>query len=161
MGYYKCKKLSFYIFTYLWRSPHWSDVHEKLISRWYSWHNHVCRVLKWNFYGLRFYRESNFYFSTDFWMDLTTVQRDCAACDYYLTAHWPPSNVCGIATFWFWIFFDVLLKTSVQITLNRRRSPTLWSPITGACMSPLTFLQYLWTSKSYNIFIAFFLHVIL
>ena len=50
-------------FTYLWRSPHWSDVYENLFSRWCSRRNHVCQVSKWNFQGLRFYRGSNFPFS--------------------------------------------------------------------------------------------------
>ena len=49
-------------FTYLWRSPHWSDVHENLCSWWCSRRNLVCQVSKWNFYGLRFYRGSNFPF---------------------------------------------------------------------------------------------------
>ena len=49
-------------FTYLWRSPHWSDVHENLCSGWCSRHNHVCQVSKWNLKGLRFYRGSNFPF---------------------------------------------------------------------------------------------------
>ena len=48
--------------TYLWRSPHWSDVHENLCSGWCSRRNHVCQVSKWNFQGLRFYRGSNFQF---------------------------------------------------------------------------------------------------
>ena len=39
-------------FTYLWRSPHWSDVHENLCSGWCSRRNHVCQVSKWNFHGL-------------------------------------------------------------------------------------------------------------
>ena len=30
------------IFHHLWRSPHWSDVHEKLFSMWCSPRNHVC-----------------------------------------------------------------------------------------------------------------------
>ena len=68
-------------FIYLWRSPHWSDVHENLCSGWCSRHNHVCQVSKWNFQGLQFYRGSNFLFSYWFWMGLTTVQRYCAACD--------------------------------------------------------------------------------
>jgi len=68
-------------FTYLWRSPHWSDVNENLISGWCSRRNHVCQVSKWNFQVLRFYRGSNFPFFIDFWMGLTTVQRYCAACD--------------------------------------------------------------------------------
>jgi len=50
-------------FTYLWRSPHWSDVNENLISGWCSRRNHVCQVSKWNFQVLRFYRGSNFPFS--------------------------------------------------------------------------------------------------
>ena len=50
-------------FTYLWRSPHWSDVNESLFSGWCSRRNHVCQVSKWNFQGLRFYRWSNFPFS--------------------------------------------------------------------------------------------------
>ena len=49
-------------FTYLWRSPHWSDVHENLFSGWCSRHNHVCQISKWNFQGLQFYRGSNFPF---------------------------------------------------------------------------------------------------
>ena len=49
-------------FTYLWRSPHWSDVHENLCNGWCSRHNHVCQVSKWNFQGLQFYRGSNFPF---------------------------------------------------------------------------------------------------
>ena len=49
--------------TCLWGSPHWSDVHENLFSRWCSLRNHVCQVSKWNFQGLRFYRGSNFPFS--------------------------------------------------------------------------------------------------
>ena len=46
-------------FTYLWRSPHWSDLHEKLFNRWCSQRHHVCQVSKWNFQGLRFYRGLN------------------------------------------------------------------------------------------------------
>ena len=49
-------------FTYLWRSPHWSDVDENLCSGWCSRRNHVCQVSKWNFQGLQFYRGSNFPF---------------------------------------------------------------------------------------------------
>jgi len=49
-------------FTYLWRSPHWSDVHENLCSGWCSRRNHVCQVPKRNFKGLGFYRGSNFPF---------------------------------------------------------------------------------------------------
>jgi len=50
-------------FIYLGRRPHWSDLHQKLCSRWPYRHNHVCQVSKWNFQGLRFYRGSNFPFS--------------------------------------------------------------------------------------------------
>jgi len=50
-------------FTYLGRSPHPSDLHQKLCSRWYPRRNHVCQVSKWNFQGLPFYRGSNFPFS--------------------------------------------------------------------------------------------------
>ena len=46
-------------FTYLWRSPHWSDVHENLCSGWCSRRNDICQVSKWNFQGLQF---SNFPF---------------------------------------------------------------------------------------------------
>ena len=49
-------------FTYLWRSPHWSDVHENLCRVWCFPRNHVCQVSKRNFKGLRFYRGSNFPF---------------------------------------------------------------------------------------------------
>ena len=51
-----------FYFTYLWRSPHWSDVYENLCSGWCSRRNHVCQVSKRNFQGLRFYRGSNFPF---------------------------------------------------------------------------------------------------
>ena len=49
-------------FIYLWRSPHWCDVHENLCSGWCSRRNHVCQVSKRHFKGLRFYRGSNFPF---------------------------------------------------------------------------------------------------
>jgi len=49
-------------FTYLGRSPHWSDVKENLFGRWCSRCNHVCQVSEWNYKGLRFYRGSNFTF---------------------------------------------------------------------------------------------------
>jgi len=49
-------------FIYLWRSPHWTDVHENLCSVWCSRRNHMCQVSKWNFQGLQFYRRSNFSF---------------------------------------------------------------------------------------------------
>jgi len=49
-------------FTYLWRSPHWSDVCENLCRGWCSRRNHVCQVSKWIFQGLQFYRGSNFPF---------------------------------------------------------------------------------------------------
>jgi len=68
-------------FIYLGRSPHWSDVHENLFSRWCSRRNHVCQVSKWNFKGLRFYRGRIFHVPIDFLLGLTTVQRYCAACD--------------------------------------------------------------------------------
>ena len=35
-------------FTYLWRSPHWSDAHENLCSGWGSRRNHVCQVMKFS-----------------------------------------------------------------------------------------------------------------
>ena len=69
-------------FTYLWRSYHWSDVHENLCGGLRSRRNHVCQVSKWNFQWLQFYRGRIFHFSYWFWMSLTTVQRYCAACDW-------------------------------------------------------------------------------
>ena len=53
-------------FTHLWKSPHWSDVHENLCSGWYSRCNYVRQVSKRNFQRLRFYRGSNFSFSYRF-----------------------------------------------------------------------------------------------
>ena len=50
-------------FTYLDRSPHWTDLHRNFHSSCRPWHNHVCKVLNWNCQGLRFYMESNFRFS--------------------------------------------------------------------------------------------------
>ena len=68
-------------FTYLWRSPHWTDVHENLCSGWYSRHNHVCQVSNEIFRGYNFTGGRIFHFSYWFWMGLTTVQLYCAACD--------------------------------------------------------------------------------
>ena len=50
-------------FTCLRRSPHSSDLRQKLCSKWRGRRSHVCQVSKWNFQGLRFYRGSNFQFS--------------------------------------------------------------------------------------------------
>jgi len=68
-------------FTYSGRSPHWSDLHQKLCSRWSRPHNHVCKVSRWTFRGYDFTGGRIFHFPIDIWMDLTTVQRYCAACD--------------------------------------------------------------------------------
>ena len=57
------KKSQELYFTYLWRSRHWNDLHQKLCSKWCPQRNHVCQVSKWNFQGLRFYRGSKFPFS--------------------------------------------------------------------------------------------------
>jgi len=53
-------------FTYLWRSPHWSDAHENLFNRWRSRRKHLCHVSKWNFLGLQFYKGSNVPFNYRF-----------------------------------------------------------------------------------------------
>ena len=45
------------------KSPHSSDLRQKLCSGWPPRHNHVCQDSKWNFQGSRFYRGSNFPFS--------------------------------------------------------------------------------------------------
>ena len=63
-------------FTYLWWSPHWSNVHENLCSGCCSRRNHVCQVSKWNFQGLRFYRGSNFLF---FFIDFEWALQQCSA----------------------------------------------------------------------------------
>ena len=42
-------------FTYLGRSPRWTDFHKKLHSSRRPRRNHVCKLLSWNFQGLRFY----------------------------------------------------------------------------------------------------------
>jgi len=41
-------------FTYLWRSPHWSNVHEHLFSGRCSRRYHVCQVSKRNLQGVEF-----------------------------------------------------------------------------------------------------------
>ena len=41
-------------FTHLGRSPYWSDLHQKLCSRWYPQPDHVCQISKWNFEAYRF-----------------------------------------------------------------------------------------------------------
>ena len=88
-------------FTYLWRSPHWSDVHEKKFSGWCSQRNHVCQVSKRNFQGYDFTGGRIFHFSIDFWMGLTTVQRYCAACDRPSWPTWiiPKRNGCRFTCF--------------------------------------------------------------
>ena len=53
-------------FTYLGRSPHWTDFLKKLRSSCRPRRNHVCKLLSWNFQGLQFYRGSNFTFS--YWL---------------------------------------------------------------------------------------------
>jgi len=60
---HKPRVIKGWYFTYLWRRPHWSDVHKNLFSGWCSRRNHVCQVSERNFRGLRFYRGSNFPFS--------------------------------------------------------------------------------------------------
>ena len=50
-------------FTYLGRSPNWTDFHKNLHSSCRPRRNHVCKRLSWNFQGSRFYRGSNFPFS--------------------------------------------------------------------------------------------------
>jgi len=65
--------LKYFWLTYLRRSPHWSDLHQKLCSKWRLRRNHVCQVSKWNFQGLQFYRGRVFHFPIDFWMGLTTA----------------------------------------------------------------------------------------
>jgi len=59
-----------------------------LCSRWRSRRNHVCHVSKWNFQGLRFYRESNFPLSYWFLKRSYKVQRYCPACDLSCTNHY-------------------------------------------------------------------------
>ena len=49
--------------TYLGRSPHWDDFQKNLRNSCRQRRNHVCKLLSWNFQGLRFYRGSNFPFS--------------------------------------------------------------------------------------------------
>ena len=68
-------------FTYLGRSPHWTDFYKNLHSSCLPRRNHVCKLLSWNFEGLRFYRGRISPFPIDYFMGLTTVQRYCAACD--------------------------------------------------------------------------------
>jgi len=73
------------IFTYLGRSPHTSDLHQKLCSGWPTGRNHVWQVSKWNFQGLPFYMARIFHCPIDIRMGLTTVQRYCTACDCFFT----------------------------------------------------------------------------
>jgi len=52
-----------YILPTFGRSVHWTNFHRNLHSSCRPKNNHVCKLLKWNFQGLRFYRGSNFSFS--------------------------------------------------------------------------------------------------
>ena len=49
-------------FTYLGRSPRWTDFNQNLHVVWCPRRNHVCQVSYLNSHGLRFYRGSNFPF---------------------------------------------------------------------------------------------------
>ena len=68
-------------FTYLGRSPHWSDLHQKLCSKWSPRRNHVCQVSKWNFQGYDFAGGSNFPFSYWYLNVPYNSAALCAACD--------------------------------------------------------------------------------
>ena len=57
-------------FTYLGRSLHWTDFHKNLHSTCRPRHNHVCKLLSWNFQGLRFYRGRTSRFPIDSVMGL-------------------------------------------------------------------------------------------
>jgi len=91
------------------RSPHWSDLHQQLCSRWPCRRNYVCQVSKWNFQGLRFCRGSNFPFSYWFlngpynsaallrclWSlcntvatELSSCECNGAPCDWTTVIHW-------------------------------------------------------------------------
>jgi len=58
------KSLKCYI-SPIWGSPRWADSTLKLHGGcgWCPRRNHVCQISKWNLYGLRLYRGSNFGFS--------------------------------------------------------------------------------------------------
>jgi len=68
-------------FTFLWRSPHWSDAHENLFSMLCSRRNHVCKFQNEIFRGYDFTGSRILHFPIDFLMGLATAQRYCAACD--------------------------------------------------------------------------------
>ena len=68
-------------FTYLGRSPHWSDFHKNLHSSCRRRCNHVCKLWAEIFRGYDFTGGRISRFPIDSFMGLTTVQRYCAACD--------------------------------------------------------------------------------
>jgi len=71
------------VINYLWRSPHWSDVHENLYLVGDVLDVITCaKFQKEIFRGYDFTEGRIFHFPIDFWMGLTTVQRYCAACDW-------------------------------------------------------------------------------
>jgi len=70
-------------FTYLGRSPHWSDLHQKLCSKGRPRRNHMCQVSKWNFQGLRFY--------ISYWFLNVPYSSALLRCLWYMTSFlcWP------------------------------------------------------------------------
>jgi len=69
-------------FTYLGRSPHSSDLHQKLCIVGDLLHVITCSKFQNEiFRGYDFTGGRIYHFPIDFWMGLTTVQRYCAACD--------------------------------------------------------------------------------
>ena len=86
-------------FTYLWRSPHWSDVLENLCSGWCSRRNHVCQVWGWNLPGLQFYRGSNFPF-------------------FLLILNGPYNSAALLRCLWFITYIVMIVQT--QVTWRQR-----------------------------------------
>ena len=101
-------------------APHWSDLRQKLCSRWPPRRNHVCQVSKWNFQELRFYRGSNFPFS--YWF-LNGPYNSAALLrclwlswkPYLENLEWPspyPGSCCMLMT---WLWSRCKKKTMVEL----------------------------------------------
>jgi len=77
------QKVAVLYFTHLWRSPHWSDVHENCLVGDVLDVITCAKFQNETFRGYDFTGERIFHFLIDFRMHLTTVQRYCSACEQH------------------------------------------------------------------------------
>ena len=84
-------------FSYLGKSPRWTEFNQNLLGVWCPRRNHVCQVSYLNFHGLRFYRGSNFPFS--YWFLHGPYNSDQFVCQCVCVSHTNELNAVQIAVF--------------------------------------------------------------